>query len=321
MKTALVSIIIPTYNRAQLLEKTLDSILEQTYRSWECLVIDDNSTDNTREILEKYIARDSRFKYLKSPRHKPKGGNSARNFGFLESKGHFIHWFDSDDLMQKDNLSLKVNYLINNNDCDYCICKTVQFYEENNKWYKRKNEKRLEIKEDVYEEYVLGKISILNVVPLWRKSALLNKKLYDEKIHQLQDLDFFSRIIFKNANIGILDKELIYVRRGNESITTHKNKLQIEINSFVEVYKRIMDRTPNNQKIVLHSVKNLLWAMRWKMAERKYAEAQECINLSFLYFRNLSLKNRLGLLKVFVFYQVFKTLKTGDTRFKKFLKI
>lgn len=321
MISPLVSIIIPTYNRAQLIEETLDSILQQTYRNWECLVIDDDSTDNTDEILEKYRSKDTRFKYLKSPNHRPKGGNSARNFGFEMSQGEFIHWFDSDDLMHKDNLKLKVNYLINNKDCDYCICKKVQFYEEDNKFYNQKNEKRLKIAADVYEEYVLGKISILNVVPLWRKSALENKKLYDEKIHQLQDLDFFSRIIFKNRNIGIIDMELIYVRRGNESITTRENKLQIEINSFVEVYKRIIDRTPNHREIVLHSVKNLLWAMRWKMAERKYVEAQKCLELSFLYLRNLSLKNRLELFKVFFFYYIFKTLKTGDTKFKKLLKI
>ncbi|CAM4097017.1 glycosyltransferase family 2 protein [Gillisia limnaea] len=321
MISPLVSIIIPTYNRAQLVEETLDSILQQTYRNWECLVIDDDSTDNTDEVVEKYMSKDSRFKYFKSPNHRPKGGNTARNIGFERSQGEFIHWFDSDDLMHKDNLRLKVNYLINNKDCDYCICKKVQFYEEDHKFYDQKKEIRLKITADVYEEYVLGKISILNVVPLWRKSALENKKLYDEKIHQLQDLDFFSRIIFENRNIGIIDMELIYVRRGNESITTHKNKLQIEINSFVEVHKRIIDRTPNHREIVLHSVKNLLWAMRWKMAERKYDEAQKCIELSFVYLRNLSLKNRLELFKVFVFYYVFKTLKTGDTKFKKLLKI
>lgn len=321
VKAPHVSIIIPTYNRAKLIGETLNSILEQTYQNWECLVIDDGSTDNTEEVLKEYIRTDIRFQYHSKPAKRLKGGNAARNYGFEMSRGEFIHWFDSDDIMDKYNIEKKVQYLVRNEDCDYCFCKIAQFYREFKREHLLEGEKSLKISKNVYEDYILGKVSILNVAPMWRKSALINSRLYDETINQLQDLDFISRIIFKNRNVGILDENLIYVRRGNESITTRENQQKIDVNSFLKVKKRIIDRTPFNRNIVLFSIRSVLWAMRWKMAIREYSEAEKCLRFNFQYIRYLSLKNGIKLVRVFIVFYVFKNLKKGDTKFKSFLKI
>jgi glycosyltransferase involved in cell wall biosynthesis len=95
----LISIIIPTYNRAQVISKTLESIIAQTFTDWECIIVDDGSTDNTEEVIDNYIKKDSRFRYFKRPQDRIKGPNSCRNFGFELSKGSWINWFDSDDLL------------------------------------------------------------------------------------------------------------------------------------------------------------------------------------------------------------------------------
>nr|MBF6607613.1 glycosyltransferase family 2 protein [Flavobacterium sp.] len=95
----LVSIIIPTFNRANLLAETLDSIIQQTHTNWECIIVDDGSTDNISDIIEKYVSTDSRFRFYKRPSDRPKGANACRNYGFEMSKGDFINWFDSDDIM------------------------------------------------------------------------------------------------------------------------------------------------------------------------------------------------------------------------------
>ena len=63
IKSPLISIIIPTYNRAHIIGETLDSIIAQTYTNWECIVVDDGSSDNTAEVMAKYIVKDSRFRY------------------------------------------------------------------------------------------------------------------------------------------------------------------------------------------------------------------------------------------------------------------
>lgn len=77
----LVSIIIPTFNRAHLIGETLDSVLAQTYPNWECIVVDDGSTDNTDEVMAEYMARDARFQYHHRPEDRLPGGNAARNYG------------------------------------------------------------------------------------------------------------------------------------------------------------------------------------------------------------------------------------------------
>src|SRR5690554_2207297 len=108
----LVSIIIPTFNRAHLIGETLDSVIAQTYQNWECIVVDDGSTDHTAEIMANYLAKDSRFQYHHRPKNRPAGGNAARNFGFGVSKGEYINWLDSDDLFLPDKLSVQMEYML-----------------------------------------------------------------------------------------------------------------------------------------------------------------------------------------------------------------
>lgn len=91
-----ISVIIPTFNRANSLEKVLDSFLSQTYSNWECLIIDDFSTDNTKDIVIRYCNLDHRFRYIVNSH--TKGAQGARNTGLFHSHGDWIAFFDSDDL-------------------------------------------------------------------------------------------------------------------------------------------------------------------------------------------------------------------------------
>jgi len=94
----LVSIIIPTYNRAGIIGETLESIIKQSFSDWECIIVDDGSTDSTEAVVKEYTEKDSRFKYYRRPHEIIKGANSCRNYGFKKSAGKYINWFDSDDL-------------------------------------------------------------------------------------------------------------------------------------------------------------------------------------------------------------------------------
>ena len=106
MHNPLISIIIPTFNRAHYIQETLDSILNQTYINWECIIIDDGSEDNTQEVLAKYLKKDVRFQFHIRPENRPKGANSCRNYGFELSKGDLIKWFDSDDIMLPNHIEI-----------------------------------------------------------------------------------------------------------------------------------------------------------------------------------------------------------------------
>jgi glycosyltransferase involved in cell wall biosynthesis len=95
------SIIIPTYNRATLIQPTLDSVLTQTFQNWECIVVDDGSTDNTRELITSYIQKDERFRYVYQTNAER---SVARNNGIGHASGEWICFLDSDDLYSPKHL-------------------------------------------------------------------------------------------------------------------------------------------------------------------------------------------------------------------------
>ncbi|WP_040491608.1 glycosyltransferase family 2 protein [Xanthomarina gelatinilytica] len=104
MNEAIVSIIIPTYNRAQYIGEALSSIMAQTYTHWECLVVDDGSTDATEVQVKVYTEKDSRIRYVKRPDTYPKGSNGSRNYGLYLAQGSFIAFCDDDDFWLDDKL-------------------------------------------------------------------------------------------------------------------------------------------------------------------------------------------------------------------------
>lgn len=105
-----VSIIIPCYNQAQYVDEALQSVLNQTYANWECLMINDGSTDNTEEKAKLWAGKDSRFYYF----YKKNGGvSSARNFGLEKAKGTYIQFLDADDVLDKRKLALSLTQLAN----------------------------------------------------------------------------------------------------------------------------------------------------------------------------------------------------------------
>lgn len=99
MNNPLVSIIIPTFNRAHLIRETLDSVLAQTYENWECIIVDDGSTDNSRQVIGHYVNKDARFQYHHRPVDRTKGANACRNYGFGWSRGEYVMFLDSDDIL------------------------------------------------------------------------------------------------------------------------------------------------------------------------------------------------------------------------------
>ena len=106
METILFSIVIPTYNRAHLIAKTLRSILNQTYSNFEIIIVDDGSKDNTQEVVATFT--DKRIQYYR----KENGERAAaRNYGVQKAKGDYINFFDSDDLMYPHHLQTAFNFI------------------------------------------------------------------------------------------------------------------------------------------------------------------------------------------------------------------
>ncbi|WP_026714567.1 glycosyltransferase family 2 protein [Flavobacterium daejeonense] len=215
----LVSIIIPTYNRAHLIGETLDSVMAQTYQNWECIIVDDGSEDDTLAVLERYLIADTRFQFHYRPIDRIKGANSCRNYGFELSKGEYIKWFDSDDIMFSDCLEKQIE---NSHTFDVSVCQVVKYDFENQKILGM-----TQINSDqLILDYLLGKITFYIISPLWKKEFVKRQKgLFDESISNLDDWDFNLRMLYENPVIKFINEGLIYYRIHNESLSQELGKL------------------------------------------------------------------------------------------------
>lgn len=314
----MLSIIIPTYNRAILLKETLDSIRVQTYKDWECLVIDDGSTDGTEATVSEMIKMDARFQYFKRPAGLPKGANACRNFGFGRSKGEFINWFDSDDLMREDHYELKVNALLKHG-AAHCVIAQLEYFEEKD-GLRIYSEAKPIPKEDLVEQYIIGKCSIGTTNPVWRRAVIeAQPKLFDTEIIQSQDLELYSRIFKDFGIIVVIDQSLIQVRKVGNSISSRLLQGDHEaLRSYVTVRKRIL-ALKYGENVRLGMIRNLMYIFRLALGHKHYDICDNCLQIVKGELIQTSLKSKWQMFRVDLVYQWVRTLGFGETRMRKWL--
>jgi glycosyltransferase involved in cell wall biosynthesis len=199
MYQPLVTIIIPTFNRAQLLSATLDSVIAQTYTNWECIVVDDGSTDATPAVVSSYIQKDTRFNYYKRPVDQPKGANTCRNYGFEKSKGEFINWFDDDDILLPDFIESKV--CLFSEEVQMVICSGYLV----NEHLKEPLILNMFNSSNIFRDYLVWRLKILTPSILFRKTFLEKQRLFSTIIKRGQETELFSRLFFQlNSNAYVI---------------------------------------------------------------------------------------------------------------------
>lgn len=247
MINPLVSIIIPTFNRAHLIGETLDSILAQTYQNWECIVVDDGSTDSTVTVLNKYTESDKRFRLYYRPSDRLPGGNAARNYGFEVSTGDYVKWFDSDDIMYPEFLQTQVSILTNDKSLDFCTCPWDYFYEDGNT---SKNYINLNPESHPLYAYFLDSHVFATPSPLWKRAFLDSKKLFDVNLFRSQEADFHFRMLSFSPKYVAHADFLYKVRRGHQSIesTSADLKKQLSVLRYFENAFNIVDQKTFEEK-------------------------------------------------------------------------
>ncbi len=198
-----VSIIIPTFNRSEFLLETLESIEKQTFTNWECLVVDDGSTDKTLDVVQKFIAKNSNFKYLKRPDNIPKGACGSRNYGFNESRGKYIQWLDDDDLLSKNKLEFQVAQLESFDDWTFFTTCSWDVYWENKVYEERnilsKNEGLC--KKEFFSRLVHGQTFIPVNAYLTPRKLIEASGGWNSQLLVNQDAEFYTRIILKSTKL------------------------------------------------------------------------------------------------------------------------
>ncbi|MBS3993922.1 MAG: glycosyltransferase family 2 protein [Bacteroidetes bacterium] len=203
MTQPLVSIIIPTYNRAHLIGETLDNVLAQTYTNWECIVVDDGSTDNTAEPLMVYCNKDNRFKYHHRPKDRLKGANACRNYGIELSKGDYIQFLDSDDLLKSFCLEERVA-LIKNNSAVNLLVRDTCLIIDNVKQKKSVNNDPNIISRTEYLKMFLSYEIPWHMMGAFYARDIFKTIRFDEKLERFQDISLNIKVLAEYDQLNIL---------------------------------------------------------------------------------------------------------------------
>lgn len=218
MEKGLVSVIIPTYNRAHLIGRTLASVKSQSLSKWECIIVDDFSTDCTKEFIDKYAIGDSRFIYYLNERKK--GAQGARNTGVLHANGEYVVLFDSDNVMHCDFLEKTIEEL-KRSGADICgsFSNVIdQLSGETIGEFVWRGYGR------IHQDVLICKSYFDNSSTVIRKSKLLEISLLDEECPSFQEWDTHIRLS-KIASYTTLQIKLVdYFRGGLDTISASKEK-------------------------------------------------------------------------------------------------
>ena len=242
----LISIIIPVYNVEQYLSRCVDSVINQTYKNLEIILVDDGSTDNSGKICDEYALKDNRIKVI----HKKNGGvSSARNAGLDIAKGDYIGFVDSDDFIEHDMYEYLQNLIIEY-DADISIC-SIEFIIKNKNIYKTllKKDELLNTNEALKVFYT--QLYIYN--KLFNK-CIMADLLFDTSVKIGEDMLFCLEYL-KRCNRIIYGKEVKYHYVNNVLSATKKTFNIDKLTYFKSINIFINYAKDNNLKYLFKKLK------------------------------------------------------------------
>ena len=239
-KEGLISIIIPSYNRAEVIGKSIQSVLQQSYSNLEIIVVDDGSSDNTKEVVE--AIQDDRVKYVYQNNQ---GACAARNNGFAHAKGEFIALNDSDDVWHTDKLKRQID-LLKSEDVDVVCCRLAII----------RNQKPILLPKRIKDRCVLKSDDFFGIgtQTLLMKRTVLESEVFDDNIPRLQDLEWLMRVLGK-FKVYCIGDGLVDYSINSDSITKDAKKLYDALHIIREKHPNV---TKDYCQIAMHSIKDLI---------------------------------------------------------------
>ncbi|HAC16103.1 MAG TPA: hypothetical protein DCE78_09200 [Bacteroidetes bacterium] len=255
----MVSIIIPYFNSAKFIAETLDSVRNQTYPDWECLLIDDGSTDESSAIVADFVQKDTRFVSLKRELG-PKGVSQCRNIGISSAKGDFILFLDSDDFMDVNCLKHRVDFMKSHSTLDFAVFQVETFGLE----------KKLmtSFKPDYLEAFLRFDFAWTVSSPIWRSDFLKALGGFNIGMSALEDPEIHVRALQLNPNYRVevdADPDIFY-RIWKESVRPDLSRLSSMMDGFF-IYMRLVDEIIQQQaypiELLADGLMKILQRLRW----------------------------------------------------------
>lgn len=244
---SLVSVIVPTYNYAHFLSDSLGSVLLQTYNSYEIIVVDDGSTDNTKAVLNPFMQK---IKYIHLEQNR--GLPTARNIGIQSAHGKYIAFLDADDLWLPEKLQTDMEYFEKFPDVSMVYSRHTNI-DENGVELDVKTKKRLP-SGNIFIQLFSEQNFVISSSVVVRKDVFETVGLFDERLFNCQDWDMWLRIAFYFKAAGI-NKTLVKYRHNPRSLSKNRDNV-------LKYQKLVIDKTYNTFKDKMYGISEKLYKKR-----------------------------------------------------------
>lgn len=292
MTDALVSVIMPVYNRENTIRQAIDSVLCQTHYCLELIIVDDGSTDNTLKIVQAYT--DGRVRLI---RQQHGGANKARNVGIAHAKGEYIAFQDSDDEWMADKLDVQLMRLQREG---YQACYGAITFYDGHSVYTVPGDFEDQEKYEAGLGKVLAEYNVVGTPALMIKREvleLLGDEYFDERMPRLQDYEFAIRLL-KVCRLAYINRPLVNAFRTEGSITTNSSALYVSIGRIIQKHREFLDLeqfmdAAIRAEVGIDKPLQLIEDLR-TLQERTGLNDRECKDRMFMYLsQKLDIQNKI----------------------------
>jgi glycosyltransferase involved in cell wall biosynthesis len=284
------SIIIPSYNRANFLSQTIQSVLDQSFQDWECIVVDDGSTDNTAEVVNAFRENDHRIIYL----HQENAERCiARNNGIVHSNGKYICFLDSDDLFLPNHLEVLHTEIKKMNE-PTALFFTNAFDQNDVKVLSDRNCPDIGICS--VQDYILQ--YTFNPARVAVHSSIMKEEQFDPQIPGLEDLDLWLRISLFFPILQIKQRTIIYNLHAESYTIGDVKRFEKELNYFRYIFHKpqMKGKLSGKSKRRLISMCHYHLAVNANLANKKMSVLYHAMSSFFLYTKGYNGKTTKTLL-------------------------
>lgn len=268
MANQLISIIVPCYNQAEFLDESLKSVIDQDQGQWECIIVNDGSTDETAEVAQSWCDRDERFAYIYQEN---RGLSEARNTGIRNASGQFILPLDADDRISPDYARLAMEVLIADTEIKIVYCKAEFFGDKSGEWQ--------------LAPYSFERLLRLNMIfcsAVYRKAQWQTVGGYDPNMkYGLEDWEFWINVLKSGGKVKRLDVIGFYYRVKRESMIKSMSNEQTKYSEDYVLQK--------HKEAYLQAIDDLL--LKERILRSKLRSRKHIMHLFFKRFFGIELLN------------------------------
>ena len=230
----MISVVIPTHNRADLLPRAIKSVQAQTLKDLEILIVSDGSEDNTREVVETLAKDDNRIKFIEY--YPAKGGNIARNIGIENASGEYVAFLDDDDEFMPEKLEKQIAVMTSDAKIGMVYTGVRAIYVNEDVEYSSVPKAEGDLSDKILLDNIIGTTSTVMV----RKELLLQAGKFDVQLRALQDFDLWIRVC-QLCKVGFVSDEMIYYYNytGTKQVSALTDKY---IESFAYINNKYKDK-------------------------------------------------------------------------------